>query len=330
MEYNKTVETVNTLLTNEEWILRYKNYSTKIIANQQKYIEGRRKFHVRPPLFLYTSINNLLRKNSLKYDLRFLGQSVATIQVKNNDVIITTGNKAKSNEKYFNVNINTTSEWICWNSSNANKFRKSLKDCISSKTKSNEHRVESSLLSEFRKSAREKKSLCNIQPVLLANTFFQMKTPINASRTERISYSKQNGGGIDILSRVKHLDNSVRLCVMELKDEYSSSEPPKNVIKQAIAYATFLARLLRSVSGNTWYKIFGFSGDVPRKLIIDAATVMPLPQGKEKIDFDMERLKVCENTYIELHALYFLDNKENSINKNHYEFIGSLKDNMLP
>ncbi|WP_436414824.1 hypothetical protein [Petrimonas sp.] len=157
-----------------------------------------------------------------------------------------------------------------------------------------------------------------------------MKTPIKASNSKNLSYSKQNGGGIDILSRVKHLDNSVRLCVMELKDDYSNSEPPKKAIKQAIAYATFLAQLLRSESGNTWYKIFGFSGDVPKKLIIDTAIVMPLPQGKEMTDFGMERLKVCENTYIELHGLYFIDNKENSVNKNNYEFIGSLKDNMFP
>ena len=331
MEYNNTVETVNDLLAkNEEWILRYKNYSTKIIDNQQKYIEGRRKFRVRSPLFLYTSINNLLKKNSLKYDLRFSGQSVATIQVKNNDVFITTDKKANSNENCFDVNTDIISGEVYWNSNNANKFRKSFKNCINKKPRSNEHRIESYLLSEFKKNVREKKSLCNIQPVLLANTFFQMKTPIKASNSKNLSYSKQNGGGIDILSRVKHLDNSVRLCVMELKDDYSNSEPPKKAIKQAIAYATFLAQLLRSESGNTWYKIFGFSGDVPKKLIIDTAIVMPLPQGKEMTDFGMERLKVCENTYIELHGLYFIDNKENSVNKNNYEFIGSLKDNMFP
>ena len=155
MEYNNTVETVNDLLAkNEEWILRYKNYSTKIIDNQQKYIEGRRNFRVRSPLFLYTSINNLLKKNSLKYDLRFSGQSVATIQVKNNDVFITTDKKANSNENCFDVNTDIISGEVYWNSNNANKFRKSFKNCINKKPRSNEHRIESYLLSEFKKNVR--------------------------------------------------------------------------------------------------------------------------------------------------------------------------------
>jgi len=62
---------------------------------------------------------------------------------------------------------------------------------------------------------------------------------------------------------------------MELKDHNNDSEPPKKVMKQAIAYATFLARLLRSDSGDEWYKIMGVSGNIPEKLIIDTVIFMP-------------------------------------------------------
>jgi len=330
MEYTNTINTVNRLLTDEkEWVSRYRGYSEKIIGNQQKYEEGKKKFRVNPPLYLYTCIGNLIKNSSLQYDLRFLGQSIATIKVKNNTVYITAGKKKTAgNIKYFDINIPLREEY--WNSYNANKFRKAFKKCKDKRSHSDEHRIESSLLSEFKKNSRDEKVLCNIQPVLLANTFFQMATPIKASKTDSISYSKQFGGGIDILSRVKHKDNSVRPCVMELKDEYSTSEPPEKVMKQAVAYGTFIARLLRSESGNSWYKLFGFSRAVPNELIVDVAIVMPLPTNKELADFNMEKLKVCENTYLELYTLYFIDNKTNNVNEYDYEFKGSLKDNMLP
>lgn len=326
MEYIKTVENVNNLLKdNKEWIIRYKDYAEIISKNHQQFKDSKKTFRINPPLRLYSSIILLINKG-IKYDLRFLGQSVADINIKQGDIIITTKDKDKANVKYFGVNRPLKNEK--WNSYQASKFRSDFKKCTDVKGHSKEHNVESALLSEFQRKNRSEKALYNIQPVLLANAFFQMATPLKASSIP-IDYAKNNkGGGIDILSRVKHKDNSVRLCIMELKDEYTKKEPPEKVMKQAVAYATFIANLLRSESGNNWYKLFGFSGNVPGILIIDVSTVMPYPEKEVPVDFNNERIQISDNTFIELYSLYF---KEKSKIKDgyNYEFTGSLKEGMM-
>jgi hypothetical protein len=327
MEFKETVGIVNKLLAdNDEWITRYENYAELININKQIHETGREKFRIFSPLYLYTSISNLKLINVLNYDLRFLGQSIAKIKIKNSVVKITTNRiKDSSNLKHFGINLPLKDE--NWDGNKAKKFRSEFKKCKSIRGHSNEHKIESGLLSEFHNKSKSKKSLSNIQPVLLANSFFQMATPFKASLSE-IIYSKDKGGGIDILARVKHKNNSVRLCVMELKDEYSNSEPPQKVMNQAITYSTFIANLLRSKSGNDWYKIFGFSGNVPEVLSIDVSIVLPYPKKGEPEDFNKKRIEVLENTSIELYSLYFKE-KSKSIDGYNYEFIGSLKEEMM-
>ena len=324
MNFANTVEIVNRLLTNnDEWNIRYKSYAEKIKINKHVHEVGRKKFRIFSPLYLYTCISNLLTTNVLNYDLRFLGQSVAKIKIKEGIVRITTDKiKDSSNSKYFGIDVTLRDD--DWGGSKAKKFRNQFSKCKCNHGRSKEHKIESSLLSDFKRKNRSKKSLCNVQPVLLANSFFQMATPIKASLS-KISYSNDKGGGIDILARVKHKDNSDRLCVMELKDEFKNSEPPKKVMNQAIAYAIFIANLLRSESGNEWYEIFGFSGNVPEELTIDVSTVMPSSEKKEIENFSDERIRVLDNTFIELYSLYFKE----KLNGYGYEFEGSLKDEMM-
>lgn len=327
MEYINIVNTTNNLLTqNTEWIARYMSYADKIIKNQSKHIDGKKKFHIQSPLYLYTNIGNLLNGNILNYDLRFLGQSIAGIKLKNGNVTIHTNLfQKKANRKYFEIDRPLNDEK--WNGHQAREFRKAFNKCKSTKGRSNEHKIEAKLLSDFCKRDGRAKSLRNIQPVVLANCFFQMATPLQAS-LHNIKYSFHKGGGIDMLARVKHKDNSVRLCVMELKDEYNNSEPPEKVMIQAVAYATFIARLLRSESGNKWYRLFGFSGDVPEKIVIDVSIVMPSSRIEQNENFGRERIEVIENTYIELYSLYFKD-KATFLGEISYEFEGSLKEEMM-
>lgn len=327
MNFTNTVETTNKLLSdNIEWINRYKNYAKKIARNQPIHKNGRTKFRIFSPFYLYTSISNLLKDNVLNYDLRFLGQSVALIKIKQGAVIITTNkNKDSSNKKYFDIDVPLRD--VKWNSYIANKFRSEFNKCRSVRGHSKEHKIESALLSEFKGNIKSQKALYNIQPVLLAKSFFQMATPIKASLSE-IKYAGAKGGGIDILARVRHKDNSIKLCVMELKDEYTNSEPPPKVMNQAIAYATFIANLLRSESGNNWYKLFGFKGNVPEILTIDVSIVMPYPIKGEPEDFNKERIKILENTFIELYSLYFKE-KSKFIDGYNFEFTGSLREEMM-
>lgn len=327
MQYVEIVEITNSLLTkNMEWIARYAGYADKIINNQPVHINGISKFRVQTPLYLYTCIGNLLNKDVLNYDLRFLGQSVAHIKIKNDNVIIHTHKFQRvANLKYFGIDISLDNEK--WSSYKARKFRSSFNKCSSIQGRSNEHKIEAGLLDEFRKKNSLAKPLRKIQPVLLANCFFQMLTPLKAS-LKSISYSANKGGGIDILAHIKHKNNSVRFCVMELKDEHNNAEPPQKVMAQAVVYATFIAHLLRSESGNKWYKLLGFMGDVPVELIVDVSIVMPLPQTGQCEDFSKERIEVLENTYLELYSLYFR-NQSNPLGDISYEFEGTLMDEML-
>jgi hypothetical protein len=315
MDYKEVVSDVNGLLASQkEWEERYAAYAKSLSVNENDYRDSRKKFQVNSPLYVYTNITQA--KGTCEYDLRFAGQSVATIKVVRGKVFISTKNKDKSNKKFFE--FTTPLHNTDWNSPDANKFRKHFKNCEKN-GKSPEHQVENRLLAEFRKKLRaDDKKLCNIQPVTLFGQFFQMPTPFTASGTE-IKYSKEKGGGIDILSRIKHLDNKPNLCVMELKDENKAAESPAKVMKQAVAYATFIAQLLRSKSGNEWYRLFGFNSNVPENLTIDVAIVMPADTIRnEKFG---EELEVCSNTTLKLYSLYF--------EKDSYDFTGSLKDNLL-
>lgn len=325
--FGDTIAYVNNLLDkNNEWEKRYKGYTEKIIANEERYILGRGKFIIKSPFHLYTSIQKLNYYTVLNYDLRFNGQSVAKVFVKDNEVYIETNKKkVETNKSHFNIKTVLKNE--NWGSNQSRKFRKEFKDCKIQHGRSKEHLIESDLLAEFSKSNSTNKRLCNIQPVRLCGMFFQFATPLMASKKE-ITYSNQYGGGIDILARVRHLDNSVRLCVMELKDHNNGSEPPEKVMKQAIAYASFLARLLRSDSGDEWYKIMGFSGNVPEKLIIDAVIVMPYKHTLAPDNFVLEQYEVCKDTFLELHTLYFTSSIGN-LGKRLYDFQGTLKDTLL-
>jgi len=327
MDFINKVGITNKLLSdNIEWIRRYKNYAKKIAINQPLHEKARTKFRIFSPFYLYTSISNLLKDNVINYDLRFLGQSVAYIKVKQGVVKITTNTKKDScNIKYFDIDIPLKAEK--WNSYRASKFRSEFSRCISDKAHSQEHKIESALLSEFKRNDKSQKALYNIQPILLAGSFFQMATPIKASLKE-IQYAGIKGGGIDILARVRHKDNSVKLCVMELKDEYTKSEPPQKVMNQAVAYATFIANLLRSESGNNWYQLFGFTGDVPEVLTIDVSIVLPYPVKGEPEDFNKMRIEVLEDTFIELYSLYFKE-KSKFIDGYNFEFTGSLREAMM-
>jgi len=322
MKFSKLVCDVNDLLTKNqfEWENRFAEYAKQIKKNERFYKEGISKFQVKAPLYRYTNISSVKDKK-LEYDIRFCGQSIATVKVKNDIVKIST--KHDKNTSYFGVDIQLDN--ADWKDKLSSKFRAAFTKELhkEEKGKSSEHHVENILLSEFGKKKSENKKLCNIQPIKLCGLFFQMPTPLGAS-IEPINYTAEKGGRIDILTRVRHKDNSVRLCVMELKDENIDKEPPHKVMFQAIVYATFIARLLRSKTGNEWYKIFGFGKDVPKSLIINVSIVMPYDKDRNENFEESEIIQVSENTYLKLYSLYFQRN-ENGVQ----EFFGSLKDDLF-
>lgn len=98
---------------------------------------------------------------------------------------------------------------------------------------------------------------------------------------------------------------------MEVKDENKNKESQSRTMEQALIYATFIAKLLRSESGHNWWDFFmnhrEKSNSLPEKLEIYVVTIMPFGNTEE---FAEETIEVPElATTLNCHSLYF-DNEE--------------------
>lgn len=304
------IEIALKLLNNDnEWESRYEDYISTICRTSVRSV--RRPFNKPKGLSLYSSVS---RRNGRAFDLRYNGQSVAEVVCKKNGVFLYP--RVKANKDYFDLEQNIDEKGLKWHCKEATCFRKFFRDLSSQsddlKIKSPEHRVENRLLEEFKKGIRAlEKALCNIQPVLLYNCFFQLPTPLKAS-THDPSYAAHKGGGVDILARVVTKNNEHRLCVMEVKDENEEGESQEEAMKQAITYAVFIAKLLRSKSGQMWWDFFmnrkqGKSKQIPQTLNIDVLTIMPDGSTKEYCN---QQIKIPEvSTIFHCHSLYYDDAK---------------------
>ena len=284
MDNNSVVEAVNILLTDiinhEKWEQAYQRYANNLMKNKDNYSSARTKFRMPKPMYAYSSITKA--SNAASFDIRVHGQSVGNIQVKKKDGVLldVSPEKAAHTQEYFHLDYFPVNSKKWDSSKEAKLFRSMFKNKKFGRLKSEEHRIENLLLAEFSKRLRsDGKILCNIQPVKLSNCFFQLTTPLKAS-THSPSFSMNNkggatGGGIDIMARIKHSALDTRLAIIELKDDNNDSEPQKDVMLQALSYATFIAHLLRSNAGNKWWNLFDYSGSVPETLYLDVISLMP-------------------------------------------------------
>jgi hypothetical protein len=275
-EFSNIVNEVQNLLSlNQEWVKRYGIYAQNIDVNHKKIKEKKKEFNEWSPLYLYMTLTEA--KGRMAFSLRYFGQEVATLKTNSDNTTISTTKYDDSNKRDFNCPIELDNK--SWRSEEAKDFRRHFSGFPLRTDKSgkqnNEHRIESLLLTEFSRANRIEKIISNIQPVKLAGIArFQMPTPLRASDINNVTYADWHGGGIDILTRIG-TGGATKLCVMEVKDENVPKEPPGKAIQQALAYATFLGKLLKSESGQQWWNIFGFNGDLPGHLDIYVCCVMP-------------------------------------------------------
>ena len=174
----------------------------------------------------------------------------------------------------------------------------------------NEAVVESALLNHINKHNKKDSPFSNITAITRPKektAYFQFNTPLSCSDihkfycqkekpiTEFLKYPEggpSDGGGIDILCRRGRGGSSI-VQVVEVKDSYLDNEQPQYAISQAIAYSTFLLRLLRSdeVSCETdgslsWWKIIVGHRKKDSPLLIEAVVVIPPnPNGETILDF---------------------------------------------
>jgi hypothetical protein len=300
-----TINATQILLNqNSAWINSYDGYANNIKVYIKNIKLNRSLFNEFKPLNFYISTTNAIKaKNNLILDVRYMGQSVATLKANQKNISISTKAKDVNNFRDFNCNIQLNN--ISWTDSKASAFRKFFKDRpisrnINNNKKNNEHHVESLLLTEFSKKESKNKPITGIQPIKIAGIRFPMPTPLTASNNNLV-YSGPSGGNIDILARTGN-GGATYITVIEVKDENKPIEPPLAAIKQALKYGVFIRELLRSNCGDKWYEIFGFKGKIPASLKI--RVVCAMPDDIFDTSFANKQYSI-ENDSIECHYIFF-------------------------
>ncbi len=308
----KTLDLIQ--INKDEWEPRFDGYADSIIKNSErsKFEKAKKFFHVRKPFGVYISTGNAIKSpikgTKVQYSLRYVGQEIAklTVDIDKEQLRISTNSEiAKNNMRDFGCDITLNNAE--WKSKDAEKFRKYFQNYKQEKKSNKEHLFESLILSEMCKK-RNKKFFRGIQPITIGNVRFSMTTPLSASH-DGVTYSGRFGGGIDLFTRTKSKSGKTHLNIMELKDENKASESPEKVIKQAIKYAVFIQQLLRSKSGEKWWKIFNFKGKLPKKITLYATCVMPYDEKNNNCAFANNPIYIGDDE-IELHYLYFKYNKD--------------------
>jgi hypothetical protein len=317
-EYQKIVDDTQAILIKNkaEWENRYIGYAEEISRNLLSIKKNRSELNQWEPLYYYLNVTNAKNsKITTRFEVRYLGQTVAELKSNPDKVTLSTKSYDENNLRDFDCGIKLDSvPWLC---DDAREFRKHFKDRPPMRNRADnnkgneEHRLESLLLTEFSKPSG--KLLPNIKPITVENFRFPMPTPISASQKGDAKYAKQRGGGIDIFARVGTGGQATYLCVIELKDE---PEPASNVLKQAIKYAAFIRELLRSEAGEVWWKLLGFNGVIPNKLLIHAVCAMP-NDDKAETDFAKQQPLKIGTDEIQLDYIYFTESSNKIINISH-------------
>jgi hypothetical protein len=325
-EFAQVISDTHAVVTTnaEEWAPRYRRYIGQINAVIPLIGTTRKKFRAWGPLEIHMTVGNAAtakKASDLVFQLRYNGQVVGRLQYKEKNgasgkVWLEIDKESKSNEEHFEY-VTENKKPVEWDSPEGKRFRKHFLDRENSSSETSkrkqgkeEHRLESRLLTEFRKKVSGEKALVGIQPVMLGGIFFSMPTPLKASgEGVKPAYSGNKGGGIDILAR-KIVGGVSCLHVIELKDENKSSEPPGRVVRQAIKYAVFIRELLRGDEGQKWWELFGFK-KLPDSLSITAMTFMPAAPAKKDNDFSFcgkrYPLPGPKEDFIRLDAAYFIE-----------------------
>jgi hypothetical protein len=245
----------------------------KDIEDNRSFISrARSAFREWEPFMVYINFTKAKKGGSAVFSLRFNGQEVAQIKVNKNlevQLRVEKETHAKRNSKYFGWKDKPFK--AMWDSQEAKEFRDFFREIVKggrkTKTHSEEHKVETSLIREM------KTNPSGIQPVMFERCPFQMSTPIPGS-TGKPKISKRGGGNMDIVARRRDRGSRIRISVWELKKPSISGSDIVKAMKQAIIYASTLRMMLRSRCGEDWYKLLGFNKSIPLHLKIEAVIAL--------------------------------------------------------
>ena len=306
MTPSETIQITQEILSDhqDEWEHRFVSYLKCTTQNIPEILKRRSKFHKWSNLSVYSTIGDA-KDDKPKFDLRYQGQSVGSIVIENEKVMLCmspTQYKNNKDSKYFegfpDFEPNDEDKYkYKWRGPEAKEFRRYF-STYPEKKRHPEHRFENLLLKELSKKSSSNKSFIGIQPITLGkDIFFQLPTTLSASGKE-IKYSS-NGGGIDILAR-----RDGHLVIFELKDEYKPSEGPEKVMSQAVAYATFITELCKTEAAEYFWKLCGLNDTEKRKEIY-VSILMPDP-GNGEIPYQGDVIEVPgSDMHLKLHYMFF-------------------------
>jgi len=335
--YLNLIQKVKALLEIPEnlivWEKYYYDYVEKIFEKGKIIEENFRgkRFGILDKYTSFTLLKDSTNKNKATIQLRYKGIIVAEIERNRLKQCIV---KPNIKVKYANWELKqTTFEWESLDGRSFRKFIKSHnpKDFYNPKYKKRElceSFVESTIIDDLTNYVLGNK-IPGMNPVRIGGCSFQFPTAIAASSFHNdgeIYFCKpQDGGRIDILSRIKFSGISNTLAIVEVKDfkdKKSSTETFEKVMGQAVAYSTFILQLLRSENTNSekWWKFFGFNSKngIPNSLLIKTFVAMPIEDvsSDEINEVFKQRKLVVGKDIIELnYLLYDFDKNENIVTR---------------
>jgi len=288
----------------DDWLIALQE-GEKLIHHAKK------EFHQWNPLRVYVSVTKAKSNNRPRFSLRFAGQEVAELFVKDRKATLRLKGHSEKNVKWFGWSLaDGDYNWI---GQEARKFRSYFKkEALSSKGKpkvrSIEHRIESKFIQEMLKgSGKFCGSGLEIQPVTIARCPLQFPVPISASTGE----PKKDSGHIDILARHRGRNKKVNLSVWELKKPNTYNHPAR----QAYIYAFTLLHILRHTkNGSGWYRLLGYKSPIPKQLEIETVVAVTSNQekkcNKEKTELKKSTSFEIDGDSIKLYTAYYKEGSQ--------------------
>jgi len=285
----------------------------KALEDGQKFIrQARKQFHQWDPLIIYVSVAKAKSNSRLLFSLRFFGQEVAELFVKDKKVTMRLKKRhSVKNKEWFGCTLKDGD--YEWNGHEGKEFRLYFKEkaCSSKgkpKVRSIEHRIESKIISEMLKpSGKFGLSDLKIRPITIGGCPLQFPVPISASKRE----PEKSKGNIDILARHLGKNNKTRISVWELKKPNTYN----NAASQAYVYAFTLLQVLRHTkNASRWYKIFGYKSPIPKPIEIEAVVAITSDQrqkfNREKTKLEKDTSFEIDGDSIKLYAAYYMEESQ--------------------
>lgn len=177
-------------------------WATALAARKAQIEAATQRFNEWAPLYVYTCVSQVMR-SSVGFSLRFEGQEVAVLDVREHQVLLRViSTTAKNNAKWFGIDLE--GEWD-WQGPDAAAFRRAFKNLPPQQQgKSAEKRVEAEFLRQMvGDSSKFDGTLKYITPVRFAGCPFQFPVPISGNKgyPENGKDGKTGKGNIDILAR---------------------------------------------------------------------------------------------------------------------------------